>query len=75
MHMFRSKKKPEKCPQCGQWPMADILYGELAMNARLERDLEAGRIVLGVCVVTENDGPWQCVDRRAQIYREWELKS
>jgi len=27
MHMFRSRKKPDKCPQCGQWRISDILYG------------------------------------------------
>jgi len=27
MNMIRSEKKPEKCPQCRSWPLAEILYG------------------------------------------------
>ena len=63
-------RKPEQCPECGSWRIAEILYGLPAMNARLERDLEAGKIVLSGCVVTENDAAWQCVDCGTQMQRE-----
>jgi len=62
MKMIRLKKKPDQCPQCGSWRIAEILYGMPPMDARLERDLEAGRIVLGGCVITDHDPTWQCVD-------------
>jgi predicted RNA-binding Zn-ribbon protein involved in translation (DUF1610 family) len=70
MNMIRSRKKPHKCPECGSWRIAGILYGMPSMDARLERDLEAGRIVLGGCVVTDPDPTWQCTDCGTQIYRE-----
>jgi hypothetical protein len=61
--------RPEKRPQCGSWRIADILYGEPAYRS-VEKDLEAGRIVLGGCVGTDNDPAWQCVDCGAQICKE-----
>ena len=70
MNTIRSRKKPEQCPQYGSWCIAGILYGMPAMNARLERDLEAGRIVLGGCVITDDDPVCECVDCGAQIYGE-----
>jgi hypothetical protein len=70
MNMIRSRKKPDNCPECGSWRFAAILYGLLAQSPELDRDLEAGRIVLGGCVVTDYDPAWQCVDCGAQIYRE-----
>jgi len=49
--------------------MADILYGEPAYRS-LERDLEAGRIILGGCLRTDNSPTWQCLDLGTQIYKE-----
>jgi len=57
---MKAKKKPDKCPECGSWRIAGILHGEPAYHS-IERDLEAGRIVLGGCVITDNDPTWQCV--------------
>jgi hypothetical protein len=31
-------------------------------------DMEAGRVVLGGCCVTEDDPKWQCADCEAVIY-------
>ncbi|MDY6950234.1 MAG: hypothetical protein SWE60_01870 [Thermodesulfobacteriota bacterium] len=45
------------------------------MNGRLERDLETGRILLGGCVVTDNDPSWQCVDCGGRICRESEMRT
>jgi hypothetical protein len=47
MNMIRTKKKPEQCPECGSWRIAGILYGEPSINASVERDLEAEKMVLG----------------------------
>ncbi|MDY6837973.1 MAG: hypothetical protein SWH78_08370 [Thermodesulfobacteriota bacterium] len=55
--------------------MVHILYGMPSDTPRLHRDLEAGRFVLGGCVVAENDAAWQCVDCEAKIYRETQQKS
>ena len=35
MNMIRSRKKPERCPECRSWLIAEILYGEPAYNMRL----------------------------------------
>jgi hypothetical protein len=45
--MIRSRKKPDRCPQYGSWHIAEILYGEPSINASVERDLEAEKMVLG----------------------------
>ncbi|MDY6839423.1 MAG: hypothetical protein SWH78_15770 [Thermodesulfobacteriota bacterium] len=51
-------------------------YGVPSMDARLERDLHAGKIVLGGCVVADHAPIWQCVDCGAQNYKnEGLLKS
>jgi hypothetical protein len=38
------------------------MYGMPAFSDELERDIELGKIVLGGCVIGENDPIWQCVD-------------
>ncbi len=50
------------CPSCASCKIARIRYGLPAFNENLERDLEAGRIVLGGCLVSENDPQWKCLD-------------
>jgi hypothetical protein len=55
MNTIRSKKRPEKYYECGSWRIAGILYGLPAQSPELDRDLETGRIVLGGCVITDND--------------------
>ncbi|MDY6986948.1 MAG: hypothetical protein SWQ30_02730 [Thermodesulfobacteriota bacterium] len=66
---MKAKKKADRRPKWGLWDVADILYGEPAYSS-IERGVEAGRIVLGGCVITDNDPAWQCVDCGAQIYEE-----
>jgi hypothetical protein len=46
-NMIRSRKKPDRCLECGSWRIAGILYGMPSMDRRLDRDLEAGRVVVG----------------------------
>jgi len=67
MNMIWSKKKLRKCPECGSWPVAGLLFGMPSMNALFKRDLEAGRIVLGGCVRTDNHPRWQCADCGTQM--------
>jgi len=68
LSVIRSKKKPDKCPECGSWRIAGILYGMLSDSPRLHRDLDAGKIVLGGSVVTDNPPAWQCVN---YAFRTW----
>jgi hypothetical protein len=63
-------RKPSKCPSCKEKRIAAILYGLPAFSPELESDIEAGRIVLGGCCVTDDDPAWQCNVCGAQIFRK-----
>jgi transposase-like protein len=63
------KQRPRKCPRCGSERIARILYGMPAFPEELRRELEAGRAVLGGCVVTGNDPRWQCTSCRYEMGR------
>ena len=58
------------CPNCGEDRLAEILYGMPIMDSELERALEAGKIVLGGCVVTDHDPFWQCLNCQARFYED-----
>lgn len=49
-----------KCPKCGNENIAKILYGLLAFDEKLEKDLESGRIVLGGCEEDVSNHHWHC---------------
>jgi len=53
--MITSKKKPKKCPACGSKKVAKILWGLPAFSPELEIDLKEGKIVLGGCIISDND--------------------
>lgn len=62
-------EKPKRCPNCGSTQVARIQYGEPAFDAKLEREMAEGRVVLGGCCVTDDDPSWQCVDCGEQMWR------
>lgn len=68
MDYFFSNRKPAKCPRCGSKKIARILYGMPDFNM-IKEDLEAGKIVLGGCCVSDSDPSWQCVECDARIYK------
>jgi hypothetical protein len=68
--MITSKRKPRRCPTCGSADIASVLYGFPAFSAKLEKELEEGKVVLGGCCVSGCDPAWQCVECETQIYRE-----
>jgi ADP-ribosyl-[dinitrogen reductase] hydrolase len=70
-HMKRheSRTKPRKCPACGSSRVASILWGMPAYSDKLQEDMDAGRIVLGGCCVTDDDPVWKCADCEAEIHR------
>lgn len=43
-----------KCPRCGSTHTAKILYGMSVFSEKLEKELDAGEVVLGGCVVHEH---------------------
>jgi len=53
--------RPSKCPQCGSLRVAAILYGLPIFDDGLRRDLEAGRVVLGGCCVSNDSPAWRCL--------------
>jgi hypothetical protein len=55
-------EKPEVCPKCRSERVAEIRYGLPDFSEELERELEAGEVVLGGCVVTGGDPSWHCVE-------------
>ena len=48
------------CPQCGSSEVARIQWGYPALSDELEADVEAGRVVLGGCLVGPDDATHQC---------------
>jgi hypothetical protein len=53
-------RKPKKCPECGSGSIAEILYGLPAYDEQMERDLDASKIVLGGCCVSDDSPEWHC---------------
>ncbi len=51
-----------KCRFCGSERCAEILYGRVAETERLREDLEAGRVVLGGCLVFAGMPRWRCLE-------------
>jgi len=54
------KFKPKKCPKCGSSKIAEILRGMPPFSKDLEQKINSGEIVLGGCVVSDNDPIWHC---------------
>lgn len=67
-------RKPNKCPSCGELPMASILYGYGEMDSALEQKIKEGRISLGGCC-EELDGPvWECIHCGLKVHRKLIVK-
>ena len=62
-------RKPKHCPQCGQTPVARILYGMPACDEKLVRNLEESRITLGGCCISFDDPAWECTHCGLKIFR------
>lgn len=57
----REARPPEPaCPRCGSVDVAEILYGLPAFDDGLEADLAAGRVVLGGCLVWDEQPDLAC---------------
>ena len=48
------------CPHCGSTNTCRIMYGMPALTDKLERDLNAGKISLGGCIISFNDPNRHC---------------
>jgi hypothetical protein len=67
---YKSKRKPKKCPTCSSSRVAKIIYGMPVFSAKLERELDAGRIILGGCCISDDNPDWQCIDCQMVIYKK-----
>ena len=65
-----AKRKPYKCPQCGEKPVARIQYGYPMDREQLKLDIAAGKVVLGGCMMDITNPHWQCSFCNFPIYRE-----
>jgi hypothetical protein len=57
---LKSGRRSSTCPRCGSRETARIQYGMPAFSKRLEADLEAHRVVLGGCVVWDDQPDRSC---------------
>jgi hypothetical protein len=53
--------EPQRCPSCGSHSLAAIEYGLPAFSEELREDEELGRVVLGGCLVTDDDPTKRCL--------------
>jgi len=54
------KLKPKHCPECNNTWIAEILWGYPSNVESIENELEQKEIVLGGCLITNNDPKWEC---------------
>ena len=50
------------CPNCSSANTCRIMYGMPAYTDKLERDLEAGRVHIGGCIISDDDPNRHCND-------------
>jgi hypothetical protein len=49
-----------KCPKCNAISVAKIFWGFPGDYASVEEQVERKEIVMGGCLVTDNDPEWEC---------------
>jgi len=63
-------RKPALCPLCGSARVAEILWGMPAFSEQMQKDLDAGKIVLGGCCIFGDEPTWQCADCGTDFYHK-----
>jgi rubredoxin len=66
----RFLRKPRKCPNCGDSPVAYILYGMPAYDEKMQKELDAGRLALGGCCIGMDDPAWKCSGCGLEMYKK-----
>ena len=64
---LRHARKPRRCPACGEAAVVSIAWG-FPTEAVFE-DADAGKVVVGGCVVTGDDPAWRCKACGRDIWR------
>ena len=54
--------KKTVCPKCGSDDIAKILWGLQMPNSESDKAVKDKKIVLGGCLVSDNDPYWECND-------------
>lgn len=68
MKPIKGRSKPLKCHKCGKKSVVKILYGEPTPEAgEWER---AGLVVLGGCILNENNPDWACTHCETEYIRK-----
>lgn len=49
-----------QCPQCKSTSIAEILWGFPPISDFLQEEIKKKNIVLGGCIITDNDPQWEC---------------
>lgn len=62
--MGTPSERPAACPACGSARVAELRYGLPQFTPELERDLDAGCVVRGGCVVFDDSCQWRCLECR-----------
>lgn len=63
-------KKPRKCPKCGHYPLASIIYGMPCFSKELQQSMKEGRVALGGCCIGDDDPAWKCANCGLKIFRK-----
>ena len=58
---FLADLAAQRCPSCGSARVASILYGLPRFDPELRADLDADRVILGGCSVSDGDPIWMCL--------------
>lgn|GEM_PF-1991088 len=61
---------PARCPACGSDRIARILWGLPVYSQELQEQMDAGKVVLGGCCVSDFDPCRTCLGCGADIYKE-----
>jgi hypothetical protein len=59
-------RRPSKCSKCSSKHVLPIFYGE--PDVKMMEKSDNGKIILGGCVITDNDPDWQCLDCGMKFY-------
>ena len=67
---------PRRCPRCRSTRVARLLYGYLTVpDERMQRDIDAGRVRLGGCTVTDRSPERVCLACGWELVEEYATPS
>ena len=63
----------QKCPNCNSVKTAEIVYGYIMIDDKIQKLLNSEQIILGGCIITDNDPAWFCNDCKNRFGNREEL--